>query len=344
MYAAALTLSAAVTVGTTGLPFFHLGTVGPLPIQWFGAIVAVGVLVGAAILRRYAEWHQVSDDHIRGLTGWITVTGFLGAHWLDMIMYQGDKPWFEMTGWKPGDWPLVLKLWEGISSYGGFVGGALGFFFYVWWKRLPGRLMADIAIIGLLPAFSIGRIGCTVVSDHIGGYVDPSSTFAFLAQNYPRNWNNEIIRELAAAHPGTSEYILAWNLGFIELLYLIPVNALILWLGFRKTRSNAGFMIVLTGVLYAPVRFFLDYLRPEVSDTRHFGFTFAQWASMLAFGGAVYLATRVFKNGAPAETMAPTSKEAQEMLRVALKDADEVVKKDASKASAAPAKNRDAAE
>ena len=72
MYAAALTLSGAVTVGTTGIPFFHLGTVGPLPIQWFGAIVAAGVLIGAALLRRYAEWHKVSDEHIRGITGWIT--------------------------------------------------------------------------------------------------------------------------------------------------------------------------------------------------------------------------------------------------------------------------------
>ncbi len=328
MYAAALTLSGAVTVGTTGIPFFHLGTVGPLPIQWFGAIVAAGVLIGAALLRRYAEWHKVSDEHIRGITGWITVAGFLGAHWLDMIMYQGDKPWFQLNGWHPSDWPLVLKLWEGISSYGGFVGGAIGFFFYVWWKRLPGRLMADIAIVGLLPACSIGRIGCTVVSDHIGGFVEPGSTFAFLAQSYPRNFN-EVVHEISAAHPGVSDHILAWNLGLIEFLYLIPVNALILWLAFRKKRSNAGFITVLSGVLYAPVRFFLDYLRPEVSDTRHFGLAFAQWASVLAFAGAVYFAVRVFKNGEPAEVMAPTSKEAQEMMRVALKDAGDTAAKKA---------------
>jgi phosphatidylglycerol:prolipoprotein diacylglycerol transferase len=336
MYAAALTLSAATTVGTTGIPYFHLGSLGP--IQWFGLIVAAGVLIGASILRRYAEWHKVSDDHIRGLTGWITVTGFIGAHLLDVFMYQ-DKSWLQMEPVNLRvitlDIPLVLRFWEGISSYGGFVGGALGFFFYVWWKRLPPRLMADIAIVGLLPAFSIGRIGCTVVSDHIGAYVDPSSAFAFLAQNYPRNSNMEVVRELVAAHPGTSDTILAWNLGLIEFLYLVPVNLLILWLAFRRKRSNAGFITVLTGVLYAPVRFFLDYLRPESSDARHFGLTFAQWASLLAFGGAVYVAMRVFKNGQPAETLAPTSKEAQEILSVGLKEAsDTVAKKDAEKIKA----------
>jgi len=341
MYAAAISLSAATTVGTVGIPHFHLGSIGPL--QWFGIIVAAGVLIGASILRRYAEWHGVSDDHIRGLTGWITVTGFIGAHVLDVVMYQQHKPWFEINGIHPSEWPLMLKLWEGISSYGGFVGGALGFFFYVWWKRLPGKLMADIAIIGLLPAFSIGRIGCTVVSDHIGAYVDPSSSWAFLAENYPRNWNNDVIKDLVAAHPGTGEHILAWNLGLIELLYLIPVNAVILWLAFRRKRTPAGFITVLTGVLYAPVRFFLDYLRPESSDARHFGFTFAQWASLLAFGGAVYFAARVLKGGKAADTVAPTSKEAQEMLRVSLKDPGEPAKKEAPKPKAAsPAKAAEA--
>src|SRR6516162_10244909 len=140
-----------------GLPYFHLGSIDVgLPIQSFGMIVAAGVLIGAALLRRYAEWHGVDDEHIRGPTGWITVTGFIGAHLFDVIAYQ----WHDLEQ----DPKLILELWKGISSYGGFLGGAAGFAFYVWWKRLPARLMADIAIVGLLPAFSIGRIGCTVVS------------------------------------------------------------------------------------------------------------------------------------------------------------------------------------
>src|SRR5262249_62368235 len=124
--------------------------------------------------------------------------------------------------------------------------------FYVWWNRLPVRLMADISIVGLLPAFSIGRIGCTVVSDHIGSAVDPSQWYSALAMDYPRNLN---LAHLAEHYPGTSEFIRAWNLGLIEFLYLIPVNALILFLAFRSAkRVNAGFVTVLTGVLYAPDR------------------------------------------------------------------------------------------
>lgn len=349
MYAAALTLSASTTAGTTGIPFFQLGELFGR-IQWFGLIVALGVLIGAGILRRYAEWHGVSDDHIRGLTGWITLTGFIGAHVLDVVMYQGDKPWFEFTGdlslstlWHPSQWPLIIKLWEGISSYGGFVGGALGFAFYVWWKRLPARLMADIGVIGLLPAFSIGRIGCTVVSDHIGAWVDPNAWYAFAAQNYPVKLRMEAVENLVATHHPTGPTLLAWNLGLIEFLYLVPVNALLLWIAFNpKRRMPAGFIAVLAGILYAPVRFFLDYLRPESSDPRHLGLTFAQWASLLAFGVAAAVAARLLKSGKPAETVAPTAKDAQERLRIVLRGGDEdEVPAGKGKASPGPAAKRE---
>lgn len=315
---------------SAGLPFFESGVLfkipigAGVPIQTFGVIVAAGVLIGAYLLRRYAEWHGVSDEHIRHLTGWITITGFIGAHVFDVLAYQ----WHELEQ----DPLLLFKIWAGISSYGGFIGGAAGFAFYVWWKRLPARLMADIGVIGLLPAFSIGRIGCTVVSDHIGAAVgNPDSWYAALAMDYPRYGDavlhNSGIAHLAMTYPGTTEYIRAWNLGLIELLYLIPVNALLLWYAFRASkRMPAGFIAALAGILYAPVRFFLDYLRPETSDPRYFSLTFAQWSSLAFFGVAVYFASRLLKNGQPAEPLTRTSGEMQDQLKTILKDTDAEMK------------------
>lgn len=352
MYASALLASAAAAF----IPHFHSGalfSLGRLEIQSFGAIVAVGVLIGAALLRRYAEWHKISDDNIRNLLGWVTICGFIGAHEFDMIAYNWaelsnttiHEPaswWFLPTGLWPTNWPLPFRLWEGISSYGGFLGGAGGFFFYVWWKRLPIPLFADVTIIGLMPAFSIGRIGCTVVSDHIGAAVDPNAWYAWLAEWYPRTveaagpdgkpvrvFFNEAIRKLAGDDMGGPQ-ILAWNLGLIELLYLIPVNAFLLWLAFTPKRHgsdakkfNAGMIAVLAGIFYAPVRFFLDFLRPEETDPRYLGLTFAQYASILALGVAVYAMTRVMKNGKVAETATATSGETQRQLKMLLKDEDE---------------------
>jgi phosphatidylglycerol---prolipoprotein diacylglyceryl transferase len=354
MYALALSLSAGITAATTGLPFFHAGAVHDgIPLQWFGMIVALGVVIGSIPLRRYGEWHGVSDDHIRALLSWLLFSGFAGAHLLDMIFYNWEKigeatnavpaGWWFLPDWLwPANWPLVLRFWEGISSFGGFVGGATGFALYVWWKRLPAALFADMAIVGLLPAFSIGRIGCTVVSDHIGAAVDPAKWYAFLAMDYPRASN---IGKLAETYPGTGPVITAWNLGFIELLYLIPVNALVLWLAFRPgKRSPAGFAAVLTGLLYAPVRFMLDFLRPEDSDPRHLGLTFAQWCAIAAFLAAGYAAVRIRGGGKPAETVAPTSREAQAKLRAALREAEEAYKRqEADKQAAADKKTAELA-
>jgi phosphatidylglycerol:prolipoprotein diacylglycerol transferase len=292
-------------------------------------IVALGVIIGATPLRRYAEWHGVSDELIRNLITWVMLCGFLGAHEFDVIAYQwdriGESPmvtpahwWFLPEGLWPSNWPLPFRIWDGISSYGGFIGGAIGYALFVWWKRQPVRLFADITIVGLLPAFTIGRIGCTVVSDHIGAAVDPSSWYAFLAMDYPRKLN---LAHLADTYPGTSEMIRAWNLGLVEFLWLVPVNALVLWLAFNpKHRRPAGFVSVLTGMLYAPVRFFLDFLRPEDTDPRYAGLTFAQWSSILAIGVALYALTKFVRTGKAAETVAPTSREAQELLKIALRD------------------------
>jgi phosphatidylglycerol:prolipoprotein diacylglycerol transferase len=351
MYALALSMSAAAAAG---LPYFHLGSLDVgVPIQAFGILVAAGVLIGAALLRRYAEWHGVSDDHIRGIITWILISGFLGAHVFDVVAYQWDRIgdatvvqpagwWFLPEGMWPSNWPLILRIWDGISSYGGFIGGAIGFALYVWWKRLPVRLLADVTIVGLLPAFSIGRLGCTVVSDHIGSAVDLDSWYSFLAMDYPRKLN---LAHLAETYPGSSEFIRAWNLGFIEFLYLVPVNIVVLWLAFRPSkRTPAGYITALTGVLYAPVRFFLDYLRPEDTDPRYLSLTFAQWSSILAFAIAVYAARQFLKTGKPADIVAPTSKEAQQRLRIILKeDEGDHKKQDTDKKAAAERKKAELA-
>ena len=259
------------------IPYIHIPALGP--IQPFGVLVAIGVLVGAHLLRKYGEWHGIHDDHIRGVTMWVIVSGFIGAHVFDVLAYQ----WSEFME----DPLLIVKIWAGISSYGGFIGGLTGLAVYIWWKRLPPMLVTDTCTVGLLAAFSIGRIGCAIVGDHMGRNSD-----FFLAQTWPSAVNK-------SGEP------IAWvtrhNLGIYELMYLIVVCAIVLPIAFRKSkRKPAGFIAVLVGAMYAPVRFFLDYLRPDSTDPRYLSLTFAQWASIVAFSVAVIAAIRVLRYGKPA--------------------------------------------
>jgi phosphatidylglycerol:prolipoprotein diacylglycerol transferase len=281
----AVLVSAAVAAIATsgGLPYIHLETIkipipgiGHLPLEPFGIIVACGVMIGAEISTRYARRRGVDEDDVRSLIGWVIISGFIGAHLFDTFFYELDE--------LKRDPLRLVKIWAGISSYGGLIGGAIGWLIFL--KRHPGRwsaLFADICVVGFVPGFTIGRIGCSVVSDHVG-----SATDFVLGVDYPASF---------AVKHGFTEATRMHNLGFYEFLYLVPVSILVLWLGFRRPRLPVAFLAVLVGALYAPVRFYLDFLRYEDSDPRYFHLTPAQWVSIAVFVAAAIAAVVVLRKG-----------------------------------------------
>jgi phosphatidylglycerol:prolipoprotein diacylglycerol transferase len=287
------------TLSVAGVPFFELGHIDlGIKLQWFGILVASGVLLGVHIARKYGDRFAIDDDDMRGMTMWVVVSGFIGAHVFDVLMYQQEA--------LKKDPLLLVMLWKGISSYGGFIGGAIGWYSFHAWKRLSTGLWADLTVIGLMIGFTIGRVGCTVVHDHMGRMTD-----FFLGTDYPKREIAE--RGLLDSYPairglGNDAIVRIHNLGMYELFYLIPVNALILWLAFRKKPLPAGLLAILLGLLYAPVRFFFEFLRLNETDPRYAGLTFAQWASLLAFAAAGWAFVHVLRHGKPAtraEDLAP---------------------------------------
>ncbi len=294
-----LLLAVALVAGSAsgGLPYFdipNLHIYGSLDLQPFGMLVATGVLVGAELCRRYALRFGVDDDDLRKLTGWVVVSGFIGAHLFDVLAYQraevSDNPL------------LIVELWKGISSYGGFIGGAIGLSSFIWIKRMRWGLTYDIIGVGLLPGFAIGRIGCSIVHDHIGRATDFFLGFdypkaALQARFCPRDDAGHVISCDMPEFPGAGAITRAHNLGFYELLYLTPVCALVLMLAFSKRRLPGGFLSVMIVLFYAPVRFFFEFLRLNSSDPRYLGLTFAQWMSFVAFGAAIYGMQALIRHG-----------------------------------------------
>jgi phosphatidylglycerol:prolipoprotein diacylglycerol transferase len=261
-----------------GIPYFEAPSLPiRVPVHIFGAFVAVGVTLGAAVMRRYARRVGETEVDARRVAGWVFVTGMIGAHVFDVLFYRpGEalhRPW------------VLLEVWTSISSYGGFVGGAAGFVYITRRRRLGMARWADITIVGLLVAFSIGRAGCTVVHDHVGA---PTSSASGV--DFPRTALSErgVLDEMHSGAP----VIRAHDLGLEELAYLIPVNVLVLWLAFRR-RLRPGSLAILTALLYAPVRFGLEHWRLVSSDPLYGGLTFAQWCSLAVFALAAVLGTRL---------------------------------------------------
>jgi phosphatidylglycerol:prolipoprotein diacylglycerol transferase len=103
-------------------------------------------------------------------------------------------------------------------------------------------------------------MGCSVVHDHPG----LPSTF-FLAVKFPDGPKHD--------------------LGLYEMLYSIVLTAILY--GLKNVRPFYGFHPALMLLLYAPVRFGLDYLR--TADKKYFGLTPGQYFAVAIFIGGIAL-------------------------------------------------------
>jgi phosphatidylglycerol:prolipoprotein diacylglycerol transferase len=229
---------------------------GPVPVSPFDMLVAAGVLVGAWRARARAELLGLELDRLRSLCGWCVAAGFVMAHVFDVLLYQ--------PGALAQDPLLLLRLWAGISSYGGLLGGALGF---LWATRSSGEsrlLWLDTLMCGVVPAWLLGRAGCALVHDHVG-----------IASDSP----------LAVAFPGGARH----DLGVLEFLYLgLVVAPVVTVLARRSVRSGTIGGVV--ALLYGPVRFALEFLRMPDTDPRYAGLTPAQYLAVpTAIAGALLL-------------------------------------------------------
>jgi phosphatidylglycerol:prolipoprotein diacylglycerol transferase len=223
--------------------------------NWFGLLVAFGVLLGRwYVLKRSREYRlNVQEMEVASLVA--VNVGFVFAHVFEVVFYAPARMERE------GVW-VLFKFWDGISSYGGFLGALIGLWGYFAWKKKSWWRQADAIIEGLVYGWVFGRLGCTVVFDHPG----PLTDFV-LGMNY-----RDGIRH---------------NLGLYEFLYtllvLVPAT---FWIRSRERRGRAfapGSSVFLISVLYAPVRFALDFLRAEdlsSADKRYGGLTPAHYMSL----------------------------------------------------------------
>jgi phosphatidylglycerol---prolipoprotein diacylglyceryl transferase len=236
------------------IPPYHL--FGLIPIQPFGVLVGIALVVGYSLGRRRARLTGLDPQICADGMVWIVVSGFIVAHLVSVIFYFPHRIL---------DNPLVLlAVWSGLSSFGGYVGGALGAYLYFRRKGVSIIKYVDAITFGMVPAWILGRLGCTVVHDHPG-----RETAFFLGVKY----KDGIIRH---------------DLGLYEMLLAVVLTIIIYSL--KKVRPFDGFYPALMLLIYSPVRFVLDYLR--VGDKTYLGLTPGQYFSIVMMGVAVWLIVR----------------------------------------------------
>lgn len=245
---------------------FTLGGIGPLEIHSFGLLVALGLMLAFHMSSKRAEEKLgISGEEFQNFGIYLVAIGWVFSHVFDVVFYTPEKILED---------PLILfKVWGQISSFGGLLGGILGAWIYRWrHPHIDFPQMVDLAAYGLTFGWMFGRFGCASVHDHPGAETD-----FFLGIQ----WTDGTIRH---------------DLGFYESLWWIVIVATVL-IADRKPRPTY-FFVTLVGMMYAPARFTLDFLRvpPELGgDIRYFGLTPGQYMSILLFLVSLYFFNRVRK-------------------------------------------------
>jgi phosphatidylglycerol:prolipoprotein diacylglycerol transferase len=254
----------------------------PPSIKPFGTLVALGVYIGSIIATRHARERGLDLRKMGEFIFWVVAAGFIGGHMLDAIFYHPARVERD---------PLYLfMLWDGLSSYGGFTGALIGAFS---WRFYRGERILGYAecINSAFPlAWVFGRAGCSVVHDHPGKYSD-----AWFAVRYPLG----------------EGFIGRYDLGLYECILSIPLAVAFAILWRRRPKRPLGFYTGIMCIAYAPVRFFLDFLRADEAsgvvggDPRYGGLTPAQWASFGLLGVGVYFLSLTRRGAMTVDELAP---------------------------------------
>ncbi|MGZ5970964.1 MAG: prolipoprotein diacylglyceryl transferase [Polyangiales bacterium] len=239
---------------------------GPLSLPPFGMLVASGVLLGSYLGVRHASKIGVSRAKLESFTSYILAFGFILSHVFDVLMYRPRDALRD---------PMeLLRIWNGISSYGGFMGCLVGAFVWKAVKKEKILPYSDMCAAVFPVGWIFGRAGCSVAHDHPGRLSDSSLAVDFPAGLfYP---------------PGPR-----FDLGLLEMLLTIPIAIATLW--FARKPRRAGAITGFISVLYAPVRFCLDFYRAtdlSGSDARYLGLTPAQWLSIALLAVGIWLLVR----------------------------------------------------
>ncbi len=315
------------------VPYIHVPDlhIGPLPLHPFGLLVATGVLVGTSVTTKRAEKLGYDLVQLNSFVTWLLVTGFVLSHVLDELFYH----WDEVVAR-----PLTLIwIWQGLSSFGGFVGAVVGIILWKYFvvegnrvhvrpRAMPLLPFADLVLSVLPLGWMFGRSGCATVHDHPGARATADTLLAVAYPScYPCRLSQGMLSDLrpdeAVTRLGFIEFIHGheprFDLGFLELLFTI-VLATCFALTWRR-RLPTGTYVIATALAYSPVRFVMDFLRmPDTQggDTRYAGLTPAQYGCIALFIFGVALipyVRRLHASGVdPARPLraAPPSKPPQE--------------------------------
>lgn len=226
-------------------------SIGGFEIYSYAVMMVVGFLLCLLILKKRVIKYQLSLDLVMDLAFYLVVGGVLGAR---LIYVLQNIPYYRENLLE-----IVNLRAGGLSWHGAMLGGLLVIWLYTRSKKisLPQifDLMAPVWLFGL----SIGRIGC-----FLNGCCYGKETRLPWGMIFPEDGFT------APRHPTQLyEMLLIW----------LSLPILFFW---EKKQKFSGELMWASIVLYAAVRFIVEFFRESAPLAWAWGLSAAQVASLLS--------------------------------------------------------------
>jgi len=180
-------------------------SIGPLNIHFYGAVIALGLILAVVYAcRRTKQFGLKEDDIIDGVL-WIVPFSIICARLYYCIFRWNEGGYAEN--------PLsILYIWEGgLAIYGGVLGAAIGVAIHCKIKKISLPAVMDLVALGFLIGQSLGRWGNFFNREAFGAATDSFFRMG-LFNTHTGAWEYY--------HP-TFLYESLWNaVGFIGLHFL----------------------------------------------------------------------------------------------------------------------------
>jgi len=233
--------------------------IGPIHIQVWGLLVALGMLAGLFLSIKEAKKRGIKPDYFYDIFIIAVITSMIGSRLMYVVLFWDNFK---------NNLIDIFKVWEGgLVFIGGFLAAIFGIYVYVKSKKLDFWKLADIMAPGMALGYAIGRQGCFLIGDHVGAPIE---------------------------HFGIGSYFKGEDFLRHEVSLYLSVGALLIFfiLLFLKNKIKfKGGMAFAFLALYSVMRFAVDFLRADDlegwSDPRYFALTISQWICVAIFGFSI---------------------------------------------------------
>ena len=246
--------------------------IGNFFIAYYGLAILTGLIIAVLVGWYQTHRHNLVFNDLIIILSVCALGGILGAKLLYLIV-----SWRQIQFERLLDLDYLNALMRGgFVFYGGLLGGLTGLLFCRRVVNIQPYVRAAIPCVPLAHGF--GRIGCTLVGCCYGTPYDGPFAICYSSSLFAPN------------------HISLFPVQAVEaVLLLLIAGILLLYINRHKGQNSLRLYLL----LYAPVRFILEFFRYDAERGIVLGFSISQWISLALIGVVLTLWLLEHKRQAP---------------------------------------------